>query len=115
MDLIELEVLPFRGQNPPNGADEGPGLTLPRSTEFLFSTEGEILPERGRSCEPNDDCLANGDRHSLIAELGVIGLMPLPLLLARRPPLARLDLNSCNCMIKFMFGPIHLLFVLTAS
>jgi len=34
---------------------------------------------------------------------------------SRRAVRSRLDLNSCNCMMRFILGPIHLLLLLTAS
>lgn len=108
------------GRRVVNAADHGSteelrgDFTLLSKCSLLEVGGGGYLTVRDSACGPISFARAeNGPAQSLRAEVGVIGLNPrLP---DRTPPRARLDRNSCSCMIRFMFGPIHLLFCLTAS
>lgn len=116
--LTETEGRPCRlsvdGQGTPDGAEDGPGDRADRPSAALLSLVGALAADNGISrVDAGEAMLENGPFHSLKAELGSIGLRPL--LPDRRPPRARLDLNSCSCMMRFMLGPIHLLRFLTAS
>ena len=99
----------FVGQGMPDGAEDGPGENAGIDSDaWCFVTLADNGPSR------SEGLIEKGPRHSLIAEAGVSGDRP-PRFADSRPPRIRLVLNSCNCMIKFMLGPIHLLRFLTAS
>ena len=89
------------GHGIPEGADDGPGLSAGRESasgigRFKLADPTERAAERGPE---SVDRAEKGLRHSLSADAGVIG--DIPRFSGSKPPRARLDLNSCSCMMKF--------------
>lgn len=99
-----------------DGADDGPGvmapLLFPVSASAAAGGSGAVLGVLGSSI-PFDPLL--GFCHSLQELEASMGVKLLKPMFLRVDPKVRLDLNSCNCMMRFMLGPIHLLRLLMVS
>lgn len=103
---------PAIGQGAPDGAEDGPGLTGLRGAEVGIGAGETINGDKGAVLGVDSAAASIGHLHSLNADDGVIGLRESGTI---SPPRARLDLNSCSCMMSDMFGPIHLDLFFTMS
>lgn len=103
------------GHFSPDGADDGPGSTGGSDGEGLACCGvSATLADSGIvNADGSEGLLEKGPLQSLVPEPGVSGVRAR--LLDRTPPHDKLVLNSCSCIMRFMFGPIHLLRALTAS
>lgn len=115
---VELPESSRDGQDTPDGAEEGPGVK--GAIDIFIDDPSKVLRFKGAVLGPWASFGAERTvlrRHSLHAAEASIGVRlrrpTCPAVLLEGP--AKSDENSCSCIIKFMFGPIHLLRFLTVS